>query len=56
MEVQRRIAEDPRVFGIYDVTGEFDSMVLARVLDRAQLDDLSKQSCPVKGLSALSHM
>ena len=42
MEVQRRIAEDPRVFGIYDVTGEFDSMVLARVRDRAHLDDLSK--------------
>ena len=42
MEVQRRIAEDSRVFGIYDVTGEFDSMVLARVRDRAHLDDLSK--------------
>ncbi len=42
MEVQRRIADDPRVFGIYDVTGEFDSMVLARVRDRAHLDDLSK--------------
>ena len=42
MEVQRRIADDSRVFGIYDVTGEFDSMVLARVRDRAHLDDLSK--------------
>ncbi|MEE2812269.1 MAG: Lrp/AsnC family transcriptional regulator [Candidatus Thermoplasmatota archaeon] len=42
MEVQRRIAEDSRVFGIYDVTGEFDSMVLARVRDRAHLDNLSK--------------
>ena len=42
MEVQRRIAKDSRVFGIYDVTGEFDSMVLARVRDRAHLDDLSK--------------
>ena len=42
MEVQRRIAEDSRVFGIYDVTGEFDSMVLARVRDRSHLDNLSK--------------
>ncbi len=42
MEVQRMIAEDSRVFGIYDVTGEFDSMVLARVRDRAHLDNLSK--------------
>ena len=50
MEVQRRIAEDPRVFGIYDVTGEFDSMVLARVLDRAQLDDLSKTVLSSEGI------
>jgi DNA-binding Lrp family transcriptional regulator len=42
MEVQRRIADDSRVFGIYDVTGDFDSMVLARVRNRADLDDLSK--------------
>ena len=50
MEVQRRIAEDPRVFGIYDVTGEIDSMVLARVLDRAQLDDLSKTVLSSEGI------
>ena len=50
MEVQRRIAEDPRVFGIYDVTGEFDSMVLARVLDRSQLDDLSKTVLSSEGI------
>ena len=50
MEVQRRIAEDPRVFGIYDVTREFDSMVLARVLDRAQLDDLSKTVLSSEGI------
>jgi len=42
MEVQRRIAEDSRVFAIYDVTGDFDSMVLARVRNRGDLDDLSK--------------
>jgi DNA-binding Lrp family transcriptional regulator len=50
MEVQRRIAEDPRVFGIYDVTGEFDSMVLARVRDRAHLDDLSKTILSSEGI------
>lgn len=50
MEVQRRIAEDPRVFGIYDVTGEFDSMVLARVKDRAHLDDLSKTVLSSEGI------
>ena len=50
MEVQRRIAEDSRVFGIYDVTGEFDSMVLARVGDRAHLDDLSKTVLSSEGI------
>ena len=50
MEVQRRIAEDSRVFAIYDVTGEFDSMVLARVRDRADLDDLSKTILSSEGI------
>ena len=50
MEVQRRSAEDSRVFGIYDVTGEFDSMVLARVRDRAHLDDLSKTVLSSEGI------
>ena len=28
--LQRLIAKDSRVLGVYDVTGEFDSMILAR--------------------------
>ena len=57
MEVQRRIADDPRVFGIYDVTGEFDSMVLARVRDRAHLDDLSKTVLSSEGIiRAVTHV
>ena len=51
MEVQRRIADDSRVFGIYDVTGEFDSMVLARGRDRAHLDDLSKTDLSSEGIT-----
>ena len=42
MDVQRTIAKDPRVFAVYDVTGDYDSMVLARVKNRADLDDLTK--------------
>lgn len=41
-QVQQAIAKDPRVFGVYDVTGEWDGMVLARLRDRADLDDLAK--------------
>jgi DNA-binding Lrp family transcriptional regulator len=40
--VQERIAQDPRVFAVYDVTGEWDGYVLARVRDRADLDELIK--------------
>ncbi|MGB1698227.1 MAG: Lrp/AsnC family transcriptional regulator [Thermoplasmatota archaeon] len=39
---QEAIAKDPRVFSVYDVTGEWDGMVLARVRNRADLDDLAK--------------
>lgn len=41
-EVQSTIAGDPRVFGVYDVTGEWDGVVLARCRDREDLDDLAK--------------
>lgn len=40
--VQGTIASDPRVFGVYDVTGEWDGVVLARCRDREDLDDLAK--------------
>ena len=33
LELQRLIAKDSRVLGVYDVTGEFDSMILARAKD-----------------------
>ena len=29
LEIQGRIAEDPRVISVYDVTGDYDSMVIA---------------------------
>jgi Lrp/AsnC family transcriptional regulator, regulator for asnA, asnC and gidA len=41
-DVQKTIAKDHRVFGVYDVTGEWDGVVLARLRDRADLDDLAK--------------
>ena len=34
IDVQQQIAADPRVFAVYDVTGDYDSMVLARVRGR----------------------
>ncbi len=42
LEVQRKIAEDPRVYGVHDVTGEWDSIVLARFRNTAELDAFVK--------------
>ncbi len=43
LEVQRRIAKDERVTHVYDVTGEWDSLVLARFRTRSELDKFIKQ-------------
>ena len=42
--VQASVAEHPRVFGVYDVTGEWDSLVIARVRDRAEMDAVIKST------------
>ncbi len=41
-EVQEAVAQDPRVTAVYDVTGEWDGFVIARLRDRRDLDDLAK--------------
>ncbi len=38
LETQKRIAQDPRVSAVYDITGEWDSLVIGRFRSR---DDLS---------------
>jgi Lrp/AsnC family transcriptional regulator for asnA, asnC and gidA len=48
--VHEQIAKDPRIFGVYDVTGEWDGLVLVRLRDREDLDDL------VKGTLSLEHI
>lgn len=42
LDVQQRIAKNPRVFAVYDVTGEWDSMVIARFRDRQELNAFIK--------------
>ena len=50
INVQQNIAADPRVFAVYDVTGDYDSMVLARVRSRKDLDDLTMTVFTLKGV------
>ena len=40
--VHEKISSDSRIFGVYDVTGEWDGLVLVRLRDREDLDDLVK--------------
>lgn len=42
LEVQRTIASYPNVYGVYDVTGESDSIILARFRDREELSTFIK--------------
>ncbi len=42
-EVEKRIAHNPNVFAIYDVTGSFDAVVLARFPSRRQMDNFLKK-------------
>ena len=42
IETQEKIAEDPHVFAIYDVTGDWDSIVLAHFKSREDLNRFIK--------------
>ena len=57
MEIQKKIAKDHRVYGVYDVTGDYDSMILARSRDRGDLDDLSKSVMSIEGIErSVTHL
>jgi DNA-binding Lrp family transcriptional regulator len=50
LETQKKIAGDPRVFAVYDVTGEWDCLVLARFRGR---DDLNRF---IKKINSFPHI
>lgn len=57
IEIQEKIATDSRVHGVYDVTGDFDSMVIARAKNRKDLDDLSKNVLSIDGVErSITHL
>ena len=57
IEIQEKIARDRRVCGVYDVTGDYDSMVIARAQDREDLDDLTKNVMSIDGIErSVTHL
>lgn len=54
MEVQASIAKHPRVYAVYDITGEWDSLVLARFKDREEMDQFIKTVLSQKNIERTS--
>ncbi|MDD5502348.1 MAG: Lrp/AsnC family transcriptional regulator [Candidatus Thermoplasmatota archaeon] len=50
IEVQSALANDKRVFGVYDVTGEWDSIIIARFKGRKDLDNFIKHTLDIDGI------
>ncbi|TFF98200.1 MAG: Lrp/AsnC family transcriptional regulator [Promethearchaeota archaeon] len=42
LEVEEDIAKNPNVFGVYDITGEYDALIFARFRAREDLSKLVK--------------
>ena len=42
LEVEREIAHMPNIYGVYDITGTYDSLILARFRNRSELSELVK--------------
>jgi len=50
LETQKKIAQDPHVAAVYDVTGDWDSFIVGRFSGREDLNGF------VKGLLAIPHV
>ena len=50
LETQRRIAQDPHVAAVYDVTGDWDSFIVGHFSGREDLNGF------IKGLLAIPHV
>lgn len=42
LEVERSIAQNPHVFAVYDITGTYDALILARFKTRDKLSEMIK--------------
>ena len=50
IETQKRIAQDPHVAAVYDVTGDWDAFIIGRFAGREDLNGF------IKGLLAIPHV
>ena len=50
LPVQEKIAKDPHVCGVYDVTGDFDSVIVARFKNVNDLNNFIKKTLALEGI------
>jgi len=43
IEVERNISKDPHIFAVYDITGEYDALILARFKNRSEMNKMIKR-------------
>jgi DNA-binding Lrp family transcriptional regulator len=43
LEVENKIAQNPNIFGVFDITGTYDALILARFKTRAELSKMIKE-------------
>ena len=43
LEVEHDLAENPNIFAVYDITGEYDALILARFKTRGDLSNMIKE-------------
>ncbi|MFP4081470.1 MAG: Lrp/AsnC family transcriptional regulator [Candidatus Aminicenantes bacterium] len=48
LEAQREIADDPRAVAVYDITGEWDSLIIGYFKDRQDLNSFVKDILSMK--------
>jgi DNA-binding Lrp family transcriptional regulator len=44
IEVEKKLAQNPNVFAVYDITGTYDALILARFKTRSELSEMIKEN------------
>ena len=56
MDIERRITESPNVSAVYDVTGEYDAIIIAQFKSREELNDFVKTLLAMEGVKRTNTM
>ncbi len=55
-DIERRITESPNVNAVYDVTGEYDAIIVAQFKTREDLNDFVKKLMAMEGVKRTNTM